>query len=390
MVSQKRLPSDANDELATWVSGKGHPTTPREIRTWRQEGWVAPAIVEPQGYARPTLTRNPPEAFDQALAVAGVRGGKRRSPHWVTLALFGRGYPVNIELLRSAYAKYFDNLQKALTKFTGDTADPFEAGEQLAVAVSRMANRTKQGRFMLRRAKALGESVTSIVASALTVVFTGMFGGSVKELSDPPSIDSKSAMDELHVVTGMDGFVQDHVRGAGSIVASHEELRSDNAGIFEHFTLEALEKASQSSTLKSLIEGREQAKVMLRFMTNFARSTAMSRGPATAFGLSFVATLDVDDEFVALMALLVTVLNAWMPGRMAAFLPLWEREADRHAALLIMLEEAPKPLRRYLGMNGPPLAAVPNDKQDLLHEFCDEFQERHPDVVERIINRVST
>ena len=46
----------------------------------REHKWVARAEVHPQGYARPTETSNPPESFDQALAVAQIRGGKRTSP----------------------------------------------------------------------------------------------------------------------------------------------------------------------------------------------------------------------------------------------------------------------------------------------------------------------
>ena len=79
-MAGKRPPSAADTELAEWVTAQGHPTSPRMIRTWRQHGWVARSLTRPQGYAKPTLSWNPPEAFDQALAVAKIRNGKRMSP----------------------------------------------------------------------------------------------------------------------------------------------------------------------------------------------------------------------------------------------------------------------------------------------------------------------
>src|ERR1700683_1726455 len=269
-MEQKRLPSAANVELADWVTERGYPTSPREIRTWREHGWVAQAIVEPQGYARATKVTNPPEAFDQSLAVATVRGAKRTSPHKIALRLFGHGYPIAKNPLRKAWEGYFEDLPKTLHRYVGADSDAFDAGEQLATAVAKFANRTKQGRFMLKKAKELGESPVAIVTSAMTVIFTGMFGGSVKDLSEPPSIDTRSALDEFHLVTGMAGFVDDQVGNIGSIVASHEELRSDNVSVFEHFKLESIVEASQRVSLDRLITGRQQALVMLRFMASFA------------------------------------------------------------------------------------------------------------------------
>ena len=366
------------------MTDQGYLASPREIRTWREHRWVVPAITEAQGYARGSQSTNPPEAFAQALAVAKVRAGKRTSPHEIAFRLFARGYPISGEALHEAWQLYFDDLRKAIAKYVTPGSDAFDAGEQLAISFVKVANRSKAGRYMLRHAKKLGESPRAVVESALTVVLTGMLGGSVKELAEPPSVDECSAMDEMQRVTGMDGFVNDRVEGVGSIVASHEELRSDNVRIFEYFTLDVIEEAGQTMNLDRLVRGREQALVLLRFMTSFARSTALTSGPATAFGLSFIAALDTDDTAVAVLSLLVAILNEWMPGRMEELLPMWTVEADRHSALVLGLEAAPKHLRKYLSVRGPPIEQVPEDLREELIAFTEGFKHHHPELAEAI------
>jgi hypothetical protein len=381
-MPDKRPPSAANVELADWVTAQGFLTTPREIRTWREAGWVVPAEVSPQGYARPTVVANPPEAFGQALAVATVRGGKRTSPQLIAFGLFARGYPIDIEPLREAWKDYFEDVRSTLHKVTGPDADAFTAGEELAAAIAKMANRTKPGRYMLRNAKKRGESAVGIATSALTVVFTGLFGGSVDAMTEPALFGEGSALDELHQLTGMAGFVNDKTASGVSIVASHDELRSDNVGVFEQFTLDAIELASQETSLDILIECRNQTRVLLRFTRAFARSTALTAGPATSYGMAFVCTLSSDDTFVALMVLLVAILNAWMPGRVERFLPMWTAEAERNEALLVLLDQTPRRFRKYLV---GPWVEVPDRIKPELTAITGGFRSRHPELVEKIM-----
>ena len=259
-------PDTANVELSEWLGGQGYPTTPREIRTWRNYGWVDPAIVEPQGYAKPTETANTPEAFDQALAVAQVKVRQADDSDLVTLALFARGFPIRVELVREAWLKYFTSHPGRIFQTDGPGPDPFDAAEALAAGAIRVAGRSRQGRFMLKNAdkpqrlspKGSAETAKAILQSAMTVVFTGLLGGSVEEFAQA-NFEESSALDELHHATGMSGFVDDRRGESVSIVASHEELRSDNVGIIEFFNFEALKAQSQTIESRRASNGKGAA-----------------------------------------------------------------------------------------------------------------------------------
>jgi hypothetical protein len=309
LVTYKRPPSEANQELADWLGREGYPTTPREIRTWRARGWVAKTIVEPQGYARPTKTRNPPESFDQALSFATVKGGKRMDPVVVPLALQVRGFPVSEELVRGAWATFFDRFSEDVEKVAGPDADPLAAGEQLAEAVAKAADKSRNGRFMRRRAKSLSASPEQLMASAMTVVFTGLLGGSVQPFSAPDAIEETSALDELHRITGLSGFVDDKVEGVGSIAPSHQELRADNVNVFEYFNLDEIRRVSQTASLEGLKMGQERWTIMYRFMTSVAQVTQLTSGPDSAYGMSFTTTIRDDDFTTAFIGLLIVMLE---------------------------------------------------------------------------------
>ena len=381
-----RPPSDANQELADWLAGQDYPTSPREIRTWRSNGWVASAIVRPMGYARPTETANPPEAFAQALAVAKVKNGKRMSPHLVVLGLYARGEPLAIELLHAAWADYFTGLRKFLDKLLPGNSDPSERGEALAAAVARVLSRGRSGRYMLTRAKKLGRSPTQILESAITPVFTGVLGGSVEPFAQRDAFGEASAVDELNVVTGMSGFVDDRNAEGTSIATSRDELQQDHVNLFEHLTLDNLEWVGQSADMESFASGRRQLLVMLTFIRNFVESNSMTSGPATSFGLSFVKTLGDGDESIAFMSLLMVVLDRWMPGRIEPQLPMWRVEGARHGALVVLLRMTPKHLRKYLGPKGVELLKhAPGEHRSELRDLIADFKSQYPELVAAVI-----
>ena len=142
-------------ELADHVSERGLSLTPRMVRTYRAMGLIAPAQRSFPGYAKGSVATNPPEAFDQAVAIAMTRGTRKISPTDLVFGLFLDGYDVPDQTLRAAYEAHLQSLIDELNRHLNQTFHPVDAAAQLAAQVTALPRRGKSRttRFVQKKLK---------------------------------------------------------------------------------------------------------------------------------------------------------------------------------------------------------------------------------------------
>ena len=307
---------------------------------------MAPAIVEPQGYAQPTNTSNPPESFAQALAVAQIRDGERTSPDRIVLGLFARGYPVPLDQLRQAFhCRFIEPIRMLVEELSEGGSSIDEVVDAIATGTTALAPRSKSGRFMIRHAKNRDDSAMSIVESANALLATAMLGGDVSTFD----LEGADAFDELMDVTSLGGFADDRVEGVGAIVrGGRQELRADLTSIFRSISVEALGELMQSASLEELTTSRNMLKQVLTFGEAFARNVPDLGGPRTAFGMEFLLTLAMDDEsIVFLSVMLLSQIRRLGQAQVDASFVELTPSFEAQPAMRQLLDELPVELHRY-------------------------------------------
>ena len=340
------------------------------------------AIVEPQGYAQPTKTTNPPEAYGQARTVAEIRAGKRTSPERIVIGLFARGQPADIDDLRAALLTCFVPVQRAVDEQTERETDPERVVDAIAAGMAKVASRSKSGRFMLKGAKGRGESNTSIVESAMAPLVAALLGQDLGgfDLGD----DSSDALDELIDITGMRGLAEDEVEGIGTIVpGGRPELRSDVQGSLGSSSLQAMRDVLESATFDDLATSRKMLLQIAPGATAVARNVKRTgAGTSDAFGLSFFTAMDLDDEVVAVFSLIL-LLQIRRVGiqQMTAGTAAIQPAFDRNAAVAIILDNVPRRLHKYLRPGSHQIleAASDADRADL-QAALNAWEEAPPDI----------
>jgi len=379
-----RTPSEANVELAKLVTEAGNPTTARQVRTWRSNGWVPQAEVRALGRGRGKAAVNTEESFKQALTVAETRGGKRTSPHLIVLALFARGFAVSEVQLRAAYATYFGRKRAELEKATAGAETDFDAAEQLAGGITQAAHRQRSGRYLMSRAARTGESPAAMLETVLTVVASALLGGDVRELFDhfDPSGVMSDAIDELLEVTGMAGLAKP-VGAAVPIVSTRAELREDVLSWIENSSIDSLERASQELPLADLVFARDSFKLVWGAVKALNAITKAAGSPDDAFGTRFASMLKVGDEEVAFLAVMMASLLKHLRPAVEEGLPLIEASAQRAAAVEEMLGYFPKHLHRFLGPEGSErLARAHKATREEFERSFQAFKDQRPDLEE--------
>jgi hypothetical protein len=384
-----RTPSRADLELAKWVTDQGWPTTPRQIRSWRAEGWVAQTEIKSLGRGKGKAAVNTKESFDQALAVAEIRGGKRKSPYRVVLSMFARGMTVPEDQLRAAYATYFAKIWAEMEKATADEESDLGAAEKLAGEFAQIAHRRRFGRYLLGRAGQTGESPTSVVQSASTVAASALLGGELELFDLRDALGGMpDAIDELLDVTGMAGLATS-VGSAGPIVPTRAELREDLLSWSKASSIEALAHASQELSLTDLAAGRDNFKLVLRLARDANAITKAAQSPDEAFGTRLASKLPIDDEAIAGIAVMVALVLTRQRQVIEEGLPIIEASARRTAAVREALNYFPRKLHRFLGPEGSDrLARASKAVREEFEEAVQAFANQRPDLAEIIAKPV--
>jgi hypothetical protein len=382
---QKRAPSAADVELAEAVTAASWPTTPRQVRSWRANGWVAKALLKPQGYARPTLSWNPEGAFEQALAVAQIRGERRMSPDKIVFGLFARGHPFDIAQLRRAYQHYFSRMRRWLEQATRGIEDPSEKAEVIAEKAAKYVSRSKIGRFMKKRAGRDDKASIQMVQTVFTVLVTAMLGQPLDQFDlRGIGVEDKDAVDELLDLTGMSGFTDDRIGTIGPIVEDRQTFRDETLDLFSRSALGRLERASQVLSAEQLVAGRNHLTKVLGFAVPFASVVPSAGGPKNAFGTSFSKVVGTDDESIAILSLILVAALADLlsADEVASNVEMVTSSTPHWEATRQLQAEVPRRLHRYFGIGGEVLLerASPEMRAQA-HEAIKGFTERHPDLM---------
>jgi hypothetical protein len=384
-MASVRQPTEANVEVADFLTSHNWPTTPRDVRTWISRRWIVREPARALGYGRGTVTLNSPELLRRALAIAELKMGKRTAPHVVVLGLFARGFEVDVDQLRAAYVAYFENLERAIERQTKDLSDPLEKADYLAEAMVASCGRSRTGRFLLKRSGLIGETAESVLKSALSIVCASLLDCDPEEFATRmPNDEEPDALDDLLATTGIAGFSKDHSGGVGPIVDNEFDLRDDMLDFLFDFSLSKLKQASQELPVEMLRTGRERLRVLVPFLKGFARFAQLSGGPRDAFGLIFATKLRFDEEATAVLSLLLAKVESEYPGRYEQIAPMFEAGAQKFVAATGVLERLQPRLRRYLGASGALLLAKARPElRDLLRSSLKAIYEAEPELIKQ-------
>jgi hypothetical protein len=306
------------------------------------------------GYARPTETRNPPEAFAQALAVAQVKSGKRMSPGTVVLGLFARGYPVPIDQLRRAVrGEVLEGVWKTVARVVAQGTDASDVADAIAIEASKYTRKTASGRFMLERSSRRSDRpASSVMADSYLVLVTAMLGGDL----DPFWEEGSEALDDLVDITDLKGLAEDRTAGIGAIVpGGRPELRRDLLEIFRSCSVGQVEDMLDACSYEDLVASRDLVIKIMGFGQDFAGAVVPALGgPEAAYGLKFMTTLSSDNwAGIAILSLFLLVqVQRIGHDQVSESVAILEPEFKATAATTQLLERLPESLYRFIGPGG--------------------------------------
>jgi hypothetical protein len=400
-MGYKRPPSAADQELSACVAAEAGHLSSRSIRTYRSEGLIAKAWLTRQGYARPVIAKNPPEAFDQAFAIAEVRGSKRIRLSDLVFGLFDNAYPVDIEVLRRAYTSWFEGVLRELKEVADRVEDDLALAEEIARGALKHLRSSKQGRFMAKQARRVAKarrdpaersdvvSEEAMLIETLTVLGMVMIGGDLRHMdhSGEGAGRESDAIENALEVTGLAGFHEDRVGEIGPIIDSTESHRNDLIELWgPMFSLESLYEFSQRVEYEQLVRGRDHARYILSLSDAVARNSAMTDGPSNAFGMAMVPYLTPEKRDKAMTALMIARLEEHIGREQFEFISAFlQPELGRQRAFQGITEQLPRRMRRYVGIQGAERQKrAGNEILTQLRGRLDEIQAHHPELFEAI------
>jgi hypothetical protein len=143
-MSERRQPSKADQVLLQTLAEAGLPNySGRTIESWREEGVLPTAAQEWLGRGRGSTSSYPPEARQQAVAVARLLK-RHRSFDKTAALLWLHGYEVDPARIRKSLLTGVDYLDRQLAKY--DRGDPDKTARAIAKALVSERIRSKTGR----------------------------------------------------------------------------------------------------------------------------------------------------------------------------------------------------------------------------------------------------
>jgi len=392
LVVQNPAYSGPETEIANRLTELDLPTTPRLIRTWRANGWVVPADVRAQGYAKAPEWSNPPEAFEQARRVAEVRGGKRTNPHRIVLRLFARDHhPLPLDQVKAALRWGLAPTKKEIAE--AQTLAATDADRTTAEILGEMATKQAQSsrliRQLLRMAPSSGGSAAAHVSSSMSMIAAGLVGDDLS----PFDRGGDDPVEELTKLSGRLGFIEDRVGTSGPIVTGGmDELRGDLLEFLEHASIDEIELELEGASYEDLAQCRDSLRFVFELGKLFASNIHRTEPSLpNAFGLNLLRYLDLDEETISMFSLLLLpqvrrIGASTVTQSVAQLTP----EIGRQEAVRNLLDSCPSHLRRYLGaLSAERLARATDHERSELTRFLDEFEKQYPGQLELTVRKDS-
>jgi hypothetical protein len=339
----------ADREVIRDCRALGYEITARQLERWRP--LLPGRIAGHEQGLRGSRSENPPGYADQVIAIAETL--KSGIPlREVPLALFLRGFTVELEVLRAAYLDILTRLQQEIDTFTariGVAGD--EPADQLDAAAAHMAAHARRNtvgrRWQARARQAIkqrqiqADSVQALLSGVLSAALTGPFAGS-------PATPEGIA--EVLVVFGLsDG--QDPQQ-----LADHLATMS----------LGAITRAVRTATLEQWLAARADLAELRRYVELRQRIEVRSAPPELRLaGLDDFLSEDLIFRAAQVPALLIVGTNEWREN-LRSERARWEAV---ESLLLVIPEKYHHPFLR----NQLPAGAVEELRPD-----AEAWVEQHP------------
>jgi hypothetical protein len=164
---------------------RGYAITARQLERWRP--LLPDRIAGHEPGLRGSRSANPPGYSDQVIAIAETL--KSGIPlREVPLALFLRGFPVKLEVLRAAYLDILTRLRQEIDTFNAQIGSAAcEPADQVDAVAAHMAARAHhntvgrrwqaRGREAIRQRQIQADSVQALLSGVLSAALTGPFAG---------------------------------------------------------------------------------------------------------------------------------------------------------------------------------------------------------------------
>lgn len=317
----------ADREVIEECEARGLEITARQLERWRS--LLPDRIVEHEEGLRGSRSVNPPGYVDQVVAIAKTL--KSGIPlREVPLALFLRGLPVRLEVLRAAYLDILARLRREVDSFNAragvSASEPVDQVDALAGRMAARARRSATGRRWevrarqaIRQRKVEADSVQALLSGVLSAALIGPFAGI-------PATPEGIA--EVLEVFGMnDGQNPQQV-------ADH--LATIN--------LDAIAKAVATATLDQWIAARADLEEMLRYAELRGKIEALGKPTELRLtGLDDFSSQDLISRAAQVPALLIIATDEWRERLRAELAPLLAMDS--------LLSVVPEKYRRPLLQN---------------------------------------
>lgn len=228
-----RQDSDADQRLSLELQSRSRIVSARQVARWR-EAKILRYERRYLGRGKGSTSTYGAEVVELACALADCLA-VRRSLRDAVLALHGRGYPIDPDVVRRALLAYLDSVERALRRAVSAGADRTTARSAL--------ESSKEGRAMLRRLEDAGLDERAFVGVA-----RGLLGESEVWVSD------------LVTATGL-----------GEIAASllDKDTMATLDRVLGRFTLPELREVVVTCSTDDLQRGLEDSRVVLPFVASF-------------------------------------------------------------------------------------------------------------------------
>ena len=201
------MAEESREELLNRLRASGRSVTARQLERWRKAGKVAPPIRRHVRGFRGSISKFPPEAFDQAAAMfdasrqrASSTSGDRRL-RYRSFLLWWDGKPVAGDpraIILNAASSMFAVVERIrneertqIVNDPEDKDDPFNIAESYVASHQNEPVRGRIGKKILRNLSRRQEDFLSVVTTMLTTALGGrpLFGG--------PPVDGEMSLENL-------------------------------------------------------------------------------------------------------------------------------------------------------------------------------------------------